>query len=68
MDKTEFLATVAARSSHGLRGNYASIRDDYTVEQDYGSYTIAHQDVWRRLYRQQRDLLPGRACSAFLSA
>jgi phenylalanine-4-hydroxylase len=68
MDKTEFLATVAARSSHGLRGNYASIHDDYTVEQDYSRYTEVHQDLWRRLYRRQRDLLDGRACSAFVSA
>ncbi len=68
MDTTEFLATVAARSSHGLRGNYESIGDDYTVEQDYNGYTPQHQDIWRQLYRRQRDLLDGRACSAFVSA
>ncbi|MBN9429949.1 MAG: phenylalanine 4-monooxygenase [Burkholderiales bacterium] len=68
MATDKFLDDVAARSSHGLRGNYASIAGDYTVEQDYAAYTPAHQDVWRRLYARQLDLLPGRACSAFTQA
>jgi phenylalanine-4-hydroxylase len=68
MDKTDFLASVASRSSHGLRGDYASIAEDYTVAQDYAKYTPAQQDVWRRLHRRQHELLPGRACAAFRSA
>ncbi|MGD9942059.1 MAG: phenylalanine 4-monooxygenase [Burkholderiaceae bacterium] len=64
----DFLDDVAARSSHGLRGNYASIGSDYTVEQDYAAYTAAHQDVWQRLYARQLGLLPGRACTAFTQA
>jgi len=66
--KAEFMATVAARSSHGLRGDYSRMRDDYTVEQDYSRYSPGHQQVWQRLYARQHELLPGRACSAFLSA
>ncbi len=49
-------------SSHGLRGDYAGMRPDYTVEQDYGSYRDADQDRWRRLYARQMRLVPGRAC------
>jgi len=53
-------------SSHGLRGDYAGMRPDYTVEQDYGSYRDADQDRWRRLYARQMRLVPGRACPEFL--
>lgn len=66
--RAEFLATVASRSQHGLRGDYSNMRDDYTVEQDYALYTPQQQDIWRRLYRRQHELLPGRACAAFASA
>src|SRR5690606_30656303 len=66
--RAEFLATVASRSHHGLRGDYSNMRDDYTVEQDYALYTPQQQDIWRRLYRRQHELLPGRACAAFASA
>jgi phenylalanine-4-hydroxylase len=68
MDKTDFLTDVAARSRHGLRGDYAAIAEDYSVEQDYSKYTAANQEIWRRLYRRQHELLPGRACEAFASA
>ena len=53
-------------SAHGLRGDYAGMRPDYTVEQDYGSYRDADQDRWRRLYARQMRLVPGRACPEFL--
>ena len=39
---------------------------DWTVPQDFGAYTEAEHDVWRRLYRRQSDILPGLACDAFL--
>jgi phenylalanine-4-hydroxylase len=68
MDTTAFLSSVASRSRHGLRGDYASIGEDYTVEQDYSKYTEVQQDTWRRLYFRQHELLPGRACAAFLSS
>ena len=67
-DRAGFLADVAARSAHGLRGDYSRMREDYTVEQDYRLYSPAHQDVWRRLHARQLELLPGRACAAFRSA
>ena len=52
-------------SSHGLRGDYSRMRPDYTVEQDYAAYTEAQQDRWRRLYRRQVELVPGRACAEY---
>ncbi len=39
-----------------------------TVEQPWDSYTATDHDVWRRLYARQREILPGRACDAFLRA
>jgi phenylalanine-4-hydroxylase len=53
-------------SSHGLRGDYADMRPDYTVNQDYTQYREADQDRWRRLYARQMRLVPGRACTEFL--
>ena len=52
-------------SSHGLRGDYSRMRPDYTVEQDYAAYTEAQQDRWRRHYRRQVELVPGRACAEY---
>jgi phenylalanine-4-hydroxylase len=52
-------------SVHGLRGDYRRMRPDYTVEQDYSAYTDAQQDRWRRLYRRQIELVPGRACGEY---
>ena len=53
-------------SSHGLRGDYADMRPDYTVTQDYAKYRESDQDRWRRLYARQMRLVPGRACAEFL--
>lgn len=53
-------------SSHGLRGDYADMRPDYSVTQDYAKYREADQDRWRRLYARQMRLVPGRACAEFL--
>jgi len=53
-------------SSHGLRGDYADMRPDYTVTQDYAKYREADQDRWRRLYARQMRLVPGRVCAEFL--
>jgi phenylalanine-4-hydroxylase len=58
--------TTYGASTHGLRGDYADMRPDYTVRQDYAKYTDADQDRWRRLYARQMRLVPGRACPEFL--
>ncbi len=65
MTTTDAPVTYGA-STHGLRGDYADMRADYTVAQDYSRYGEADQDRWRRLYARQRRLVPGRACPEFL--
>jgi len=52
----------------GLRGDYSRMGLDYTVHQEYSAYTDVHQDTWRRLYARQRELVPTRACAAYLRA
>jgi len=56
------------QSSHGLRGDYSRMRPDYTVDQDPAGYTEAEHDRWRRLYRRQIELVPGRACDEYVGA
>jgi phenylalanine-4-hydroxylase len=56
------------QSGHGLRGDYSRMRADYTVDQDDGAYTPAHQERWRRLYHRQIGLVPGRACDEYAAA
>jgi phenylalanine-4-hydroxylase len=41
---------------------------DWTIDQDWASYTAEEHDRWNRLYARQSRLLPGRACEAFLEA
>jgi phenylalanine-4-hydroxylase len=56
------------QSSHGLRGDYSRMRPDYTVDQDHSAYSDEQHDRWRRLYRRQIELVPGRACDEYLAA
>jgi phenylalanine-4-hydroxylase len=56
---------VAGQTDHALRGDYSQIRPDYTVEQDYGRYTAAEQDLWKRLYARQSVLVPQYGCDEF---
>ncbi len=64
----DFFATVASRSAHALRGDYAGAAADFSVVQQYDLYTEAQHDVWRRLHERQLKLVVDRACSAFLDA
>ena len=41
---------------------------DYTIDQDWASYTREEHDRWDRLLKRQQDVLPGRACDQFLAA
>ena len=41
-------------------------RPDWTIDQDWAAYTPAEHQVWTTLYERQAQLLPGRACDAFL--
>ena len=51
---------------NGLRGDYAHIRADYTVDQHFAGYTAAEHDRWRRLYRRQMALMPRYAAQEFI--
>lgn len=68
MQTQAFFSSVATRSAHRLRGDYAAACGDYSVAQDPQAYDPAAQARWRRLYRRQADLLPGRACQPFVDA
>jgi phenylalanine-4-hydroxylase len=57
---------VAGQTDHTLRGDYANIRPDYTVDQDYSLYTVAEQDLWKRLYARQSALIPHYACDEII--
>ncbi|MEL6680511.1 MAG: phenylalanine 4-monooxygenase, partial [Pseudomonadota bacterium] len=41
---------------------------DYTIDQNWASYTPAEHDRWNRLARGVSALLPGRAAPAFIDA
>ena len=40
---------------------------DWTVDQGWSAYAPAEHQVWTTLYERQSQLLPGRACEAFLN-
>ncbi|GAB5388242.1 MAG: phenylalanine 4-monooxygenase [Alphaproteobacteria bacterium] len=51
-----------------IRGDYSTMRPDYTIDQDYSQYTEEMQDRWRRLYKRQYAMLPGYACDLFIKS
>ncbi|MEM7766077.1 MAG: phenylalanine 4-monooxygenase [Pseudomonadota bacterium] len=42
--------------------------DDWTIDQDWQSYSAEEHARWDRLFARQRTVLPGRACETFLTA
>lgn len=56
---------MTGESTHGLRGDYSHMREDYTVDQDWGAYTSEQHALWRRLYARQIELVPHYACEEF---
>jgi len=48
------------------RGPPPGARADWTIDQDWASYSPAEHRVWLTLYERQAALLPGRACEPFL--
>jgi phenylalanine-4-hydroxylase len=42
-------------------------RTDFTIDQNFSSYTAAQHAIWRTLFRRQERLLRNRACDAFLA-
>ena len=53
-------------AKHGLAGGAQPTRPDWTIDQHWGRYTAQEHAVWRTLFERQRQLLPGRACDAFV--
>jgi phenylalanine-4-hydroxylase len=49
----------------GLRGDYATARDDFSIPQRHEAYTAADHETWRTLYARQSALLPEHAARAF---
>jgi len=52
------------------KNRYASAprNADWTIDQNWSSYSPEEHDRWNRLFARQENLLPGRACDAFLAA
>lgn len=42
--------------------------DDYTIDQAWATYSAEEHDRWDRLFRRQKDVTKGRACTAALKA
>lgn len=52
------------------RNRYADAprNSDWTIDQNWSSYTREEHNRWARLFARQQKLLPGRACNEFLCA
>jgi len=59
---------MTGETDHKLRGDYSRMRPDYTVDQDWGAYSEAEHELWRRLYRRQEGLVRKYACDEFIGA
>lgn len=46
---------------------HAPRKPDYTIEQEWSSYSSAEHDRWDRLFKRSRTILHGRACDEFLA-
>ncbi|MGC6401784.1 phenylalanine 4-monooxygenase [Sphingomonas sp. FW199] len=55
-----------ADETHVLDRPPAGANPDWTIPQDWESFTSAEHAVWDTLYERQMKLLPGRASAAFL--
>ena len=51
-----------------LRGDYSRAGPDYSVEQDWSSYTAAEHALYRRLFERQSKLVPRYACPEWIEA
>jgi phenylalanine-4-hydroxylase len=66
MLKNETMVGPGGAPVAGLRGDYAHIHADYTVDQPFPDYTEAEHDRWRRLYRRQIALMSRYAAREFV--
>ncbi len=59
---------MAEASQEKNRYAHAPRKADWTIDQDWRSYTPEEHDRWNRLFARQAKLLPGRACDSFLAS
>src|SRR5687767_10748247 len=55
-------------SDTDLRGDYSKAAVDYSVEQDWSSYTAEEHALYRRLFERQSKLVPRYACPEWIDA
>lgn len=58
---------LGANSGSPLRGDYGRADTDFIVPQDWSAYTAEDHAIWRTLYAAQSEVLPGRACTAYMA-
>lgn len=54
-------------SKHGLAAGAVPERPDWTIDQGWDAYTAEEHGVWKTLFERQSKLLPGRACTEFVT-
>ncbi|MBC7711622.1 MAG: phenylalanine 4-monooxygenase [Rhizobacter sp.] len=62
------IASKTSNPKTGLRGNYALMAADFTVQQHIDDYSDQEQARWLRLVERQLALIQGRACHEFIDA
>lgn len=67
MKPKDFAKDMPTLDLAAMRRSHPSVRDDWTMPQDWAHFTAAEHEVWRTLYARQSGLLPGRACSEYLA-
>lgn len=60
--------SVAKRPAPAARYRNAPRRDDFTIDQNWTSYSPAEHDRWDRLFARSQGCLATRACPEFLDA
>ncbi len=61
-------ANALNESAEKSRYLSAPRRPDFTLDQDWGSYSAAEHNRWDRLFARAQTVLKGRACDEFLAA
>ena len=63
------MAATPQRVEHQLTDKgYVPVYATGVVEQPWANYSATDHEVWATLFARQREILPGRACRAFLQA
>ena len=62
------ITSKTSNPNTGLRGNYAQMAADFTVQQHIDDYSDEEQARWLRLVERQLALIQGRACHEFIDA